>query len=67
MIRAEDLREGDLLQSLNPRDDGRIVRVIEVDGEWIKVRRGRDGTGRRSTLRAPLHRWEFAATQGNRS
>lgn len=65
MIKAEDLRSGDLLQSLDPRDDGRLVRVEEVDGEWVKVRRGRDGRGRRSTLRSPLHRWEFATTRGN--
>ena len=65
MIRRDDLRVGDLLQSQDPRDDGRLVRVIEMDGEWIKVRRGRDGKGRLSTLRAPLHRWEFASTAGN--
>lgn len=61
MIKAGDLRPGDVLRSLDPRDDGRVVRVLEVNGEWVKVRRGRDGRGRLSTLRSPLHRWEFAA------
>jgi hypothetical protein len=66
MIRADDLRVGDLLQSCDPRDDGRLVRVEAIDGDRIEVRRGRYGSGRRSTLRAPLRRWEFATERDDR-
>jgi hypothetical protein len=59
MIRAEDIRIGDVLRSLDPRDDGRLVRVVRVDENRVEVRRGEDGRGRLSTLAAPLRRWEF--------
>lgn len=62
MIDLDDLRVGDRLRSLDPRDDGRVVRVVAIYEGWITVRRGWYGDGRKSTLRAPLHRWEFAVS-----
>lgn len=56
MIRASDLRAGDVLTSLDPRDDGRRVMVHEIDGEWIKV--SNVTTGRKGRLRSPLRKWE---------
>ena len=50
---ARDLRDlfetGQLLRSLDPRDEGRTVRVTEVHRDKIRVRRV--GNGRRSYLR----------------
>jgi hypothetical protein len=61
MIRAEDLRRGDVLQSLDPRDNGRRVRVEGVSpGGWVAVRNV--ATGRAGQLRAPLRRWDFGVS-----